>query len=287
MGYYYGGFPRYESVGEKRAKAQKKLEHLKKKNPDITPLILQGNKLARTWWGIAWNTNLEKYADYSNRIGRGRSYIRNGCVLDFKISEGEVTSLVQGTRSRPYEVAIKIKPLKKESWNEIKRQCEGKIESLQELIEGRFPKDLMEIVTAKGKGLFPSPKEITFSCSCPDWASMCKHVAATLYGVGANLDDDPKLLFLLRKAEMDDLITEALRDKSKNMLKKAEKKTSRVINDADAGKMFGIDIDENTGSAKATKISKNKKPKITGKTKQPGKSEKSDTKKRAGNSQRR
>ncbi len=259
--YYYSRFPRYVSVGEKLAKAQKKLEQLKKKNPNITPLILHGTKLAHTWWGIAWNTNLEKYADYSNRIGRGRSYIRNGCVLDFKIKPGEITSLVQGTGSRPYEVAIKIKPLNKEAWNEMKKQCEGKIESLQELIEGRFPKNLIEIFTAKGEGLFPSPKEIKFSCSCPDWASMCKHVAATLYGVGAKLDDDPKLFFLLRKTEMDDLITEALYDKSKKMLKKAEKKTSRVIDDLDAVKMFGIDIDEKTSSVKAPMLTKRKSKK--------------------------
>ncbi len=258
MGYYDWGFPRYVSVGEKRAKAQKKLAQLKKKNPNITPLVLNGTKLARTWWGMAWNTNLEKYADYSNRIGRGRSYIRNGCVLNFKINPGEVTSLVQGTSSRPYEVVVKIKPLKKEAWSKIKKQCEGRIESLQELIEGRFPKNLAEVFTAKGKGLFPSPEEIKFSCSCPDWASMCKHVAATLYGVGVKLDDDPKLFFLLRKAEMDNLITEALRDKSRKILKKAEKKTSRVIDDLDAAKMFNIDIDEKAGSVKMRRYNKRK-----------------------------
>jgi len=250
MGYYYRRFPKYVTVGEKRAKAQKKLAQLKKKNPDIKPLIVQETRLARTWWGMAWNTNLEKYADYSNRIGRGRSYIRNGCVLDFKIKPGEVTALVQGTSSRPYEVTIKMKPLNKDAWKEIKKQCEGKIESLQEFIEGRFPKSLAEIFTAKGKGLFPSSKEIKFRCSCPDWASMCKHVAATFYGVGVKLDDDPKLFFLLRKAQMDDLITEALRDKSKKMLKKAEKKTFRVIDDLDAAEVFGIDFNEKTGSLK-------------------------------------
>jgi len=245
MGYgYWGYYPPYVSVATKQAKAQKKLAQLKKKNPGITPLIVQGNKLAHTWWGKAWNTNLEKYADYANRIGRGRSYIRNGFVLDFKINHGQVTALVQGTRPQPYKVAIKIKPLHKGAWTKIKKQCEGKIESLQELIEGKFPKELNEIFTAKGHGLFPSPQEIEFNCSCPDWASVCKHVAATLYGVGVKLDDDPKLFFLLRKADMNDLITEALRDKSKKMLRKAEKKTSRVIADLDAAKVFGIDFDE-------------------------------------------
>ena len=256
---YYSQFPRYISVGERCNKAQRKLKQLRKKNPNIAPLILHGTKLANTWWGKAWNANLENYADYSNRIGRGRSYIRNGFVLDFKINPGEVTSLVQGTESRPYKVVIKIKPLDKKVWNEIKKQCEGKIESLQELIEGRFPKDLVEIFIAKGKGLFPSPKEIEFDCNCLDWASMCKHVAATLYGVGVKLDDDPKLFFLLRKVEIDDLITEALRDKSKKMLKKAKKKTSRVIDDLDAVKMFGIDIDEKVSKASKFKKIKSRK----------------------------
>jgi uncharacterized Zn finger protein len=168
--------------------------------------------------------------------------------LDYKINPGEVTSLVQGTSSRPYEVTIKINPLNKNAWTEIKKQCEGRIESLQELIEGRFPKDLAEVFTAKGEGLFPSPKEIKFSCSCLDWASMCKHVAATLYGVGVKLDDDPKLFFLLRRAKMNDLITQALHDKSKKMLKKAKKKTARVIHDLDAAKIFSIDFDEKLGS---------------------------------------
>ncbi|MBI4653074.1 hypothetical protein HY750_02370 [Candidatus Kuenenbacteria bacterium] len=241
---YYNYYPRYISVSERCDKARKKLKQLKKKNPNITPLILNGTKLVNTWWGKAWNTNLEKYADYSNRIGRGRSYIRNGFVLDFKIKPGEITSLVQGTESHPYKVIIKIKPLDKKVWNKIKKQCEGKIESLQELIEGRFPKNLIEIFIAKSKGLFPSPKEIEFDCDCLDWASMCKHVAATLYGVGVKLDDDPKLFFLLRKVQINDLITEALRDKSKKMLKKAKEKTSRVIDNLDAVEMFGIEIDK-------------------------------------------
>ena len=241
---YYSGFPWYVSISERCDKARKKLKQLKKKNPNITPLILNGTKLVNTWWGKAWNTNLEKYADYSNRIGRGRSYIKNGFVLDFKINPGEITSLVQGTQSHPYRVIIKIKPLDKKVWNKIKKQCEGKIESLQELIEGKFPKELIEMFTAKKNGLFPSPKEIEFNCNCLDWASMCKHVAATLYGVGVKLDDDPKLFFLLRKVKIDDLITKALRDKSKKLLKKAKEKTSRVINDLDAGKIFGIEINK-------------------------------------------
>ncbi len=261
---YYSSFPKYVSVAEKRAKAQKKLKQYRKKNPDIKPVIVQGNKLVKTWWGQAWNKNLEKYADYESRIGRGRSYIRNGFVIDLQINNGKVTSLVMGTSTEPYRIEIKIKPLVKVVWNHIKKECAEEIESLQELIEGKFPKALMEIFTAKGKGLFPSPSEISFNCSCPDWAEMCKHVAAALYGIGTRLDENPKLFFTLRNIEMDDLIHKAVKDKSKSMLKKARNKTSRVIDDNDVVQIFGptavdeIDFNSNKNifRSKGKKLSK-------------------------------
>ncbi len=235
--------PRYVSVGEKRAKARRKLEQLKKKHPGIRPVVIEGNTLVRTWWGKAWNGNLTKYADYSNRVGRGRSYVRHGAVLDLQISPGQVKALVQGSRQSPYTVTMRIKPISKAIWTEIRAACEGQLASLQELLEGRFPKGLAELFTAKGSGLFPSPKEIEFECSCPDWAYMCKHVAAVLYGIGTRLDEDPSLFFVLRKMKMDDLITQAVRDKSARLLKQAKKKTSRVIDDADLGDVFGIDLE--------------------------------------------
>lgn len=244
MAYYdYYGYPRYVSVGEKRAKARRKLEQLKKKRPGIRPVVVEGNSLARTWWGKAWNGNLSKYADYSNRVGRGRSYVWHGAVLDLQISPGQVNALVQGSQQSPYTVTMQIKPIGKAIWAEIRAACEGQFASLQELLEGRFPKGLAELFTAKGSGLFPSPKEIEFRCSCPDWAYMCKHVAAVLYGIGTRLDEDPSLFFVLRKVKMDDLITQAVRDKSERLLKQAKKKTARVIDDADLGEVFGIEME--------------------------------------------
>ncbi|TFG38070.1 MAG: hypothetical protein E4H46_00495, partial [Desulfobacterales bacterium] len=191
----YWGYPRYVSVAEKKAKAEKKLKQLRKKNPDIQPVVIEGNILARTWWGKSWNQNLERYADYDNRIGRGRSYVRHGAVLDLKIDTGKVTALVQGSTSRPYEVEIKIQAISQANWSAIKKQCEGQLKSLQDLLAGKFPKILADIFFAKEKGLFPSPQAISFDCSCPDWASMCKHVAAALYGIGARFDEDPSLFF--------------------------------------------------------------------------------------------
>ena len=239
----YWRYPRYVSVGEKRAKAAKKLKQLKKKNPHINPIEIEGTAIARTWWGKAWNRNLESYADYSNRIGRGRSYVRHGSVLDLQIRSGKVESLVQGSRSRPYSVGIRIKAMGKKNWKEIKTASEGKLDSLQEFLAGKFPKALGEIFTTQGKGLFPSPKEIDFDCSCPDWASMCKHVAATLYGIGARLDQDPGLFFKLRRVKTKDLVKEAVEEKTRKLLKKARKKTARVIDDSDLADVFGIDME--------------------------------------------
>ncbi|MBW2604568.1 MAG: hypothetical protein JRE28_09680 [Deltaproteobacteria bacterium] len=240
----YWGYPRYVSVVEKRAKAAKKLKQLKKKNPAIKPIIIEGRTIARTWWGKSWNNNLERYADYRNRIGRGRSYVRHGAVLDLQISLGQVESLVQGTRSKPYTVIINIKGIKKKIWQNMKAACVGKLDSLPELLAGKFPKALGEIFTTQGQGLFPSPEEIEFNCSCPDWAYMCKHVAATLYGIGARLDNSPSLFFKLRKAKIDDLIQQTITDQSYNLLKKAEKTSTKMIAESDLSGMFGIDMED-------------------------------------------
>lgn len=239
---YYSGFPEYVTVAEKRQKAQKSVEKLRKKNPDICPVIIAGTKIAKTWWGKSWNDNLESYSDFANRIGRGRSYVRHGAVLDLKITQGEIRALVQGSVSRPYQVTISIQPLANAVWQVITKNCAGKIDSLQELIVGKFPKALAEVFTAKGKGLFPASKEISLQCSCPDGANMCKHVAAVLYGVGARLDDDPTLFFVLRKVKVDDLISEAISQKTETLLKKSKAKSRRIIEDTDIADMFGLEM---------------------------------------------
>lgn len=250
---YYSYYPPYVTVTEKKEKAAKKLAQLKKKDPDIQPVVIEGSMPAKTWWGKSWNKNLESYADYSNRIGRGRSYVRNGAVLDLKIEPGEVKALVQGSQSKPYVVIIKIKPVRKDNWIKIKESCQGLLDSLPELLEGNFPKTLSAIFMAKGEGLFPSSDEIKLSCSCPDWANMCKHVAATLYGIGARLDENPMLFFTLRNADVHELISQAVDDHTQNLLKIAENKSVRVLEDLDLEDMFGIDLDGTPGEPKKNK----------------------------------
>ena len=215
------------------------LAKLRKKNPDIKPVVIDG-KLAKTWWAQAWNRNLESYADYSSRIGRGRTYVKSGAVLDLTIAPGEVRALVQGSRVKPYDVAVIIDPLLKQKWEAITQRCSRKITNLEELASGKFPTELMELFTDKGDGLFPSPKEIRFSCSCPDWASMCKHVAAVLYGIGARFDEDPTLFFLLRDIEFAELLRKSVEEKMNSMLKNAGTVTTRTMTDVNTLELFGV-----------------------------------------------
>ncbi|MBI9085744.1 MAG: hypothetical protein JEZ11_19255 [Desulfobacterales bacterium] len=261
MGYYR--FPRYVSVAEKRAKAEKKIKQLRKKNADIQPVCVDGRSMAKTWWGKAWNENLERYADFENRIGRGRSYLRNRAVLDLRIEAGKVHALVQGSTSKPYEVTVRIRPLGKKNWAAIKGACAGRIDSMHHLLEGRFPESLSALFTAQGEGLFPSPEEIEFDCSCPDWAYMCKHVAATLYGIGARLDVEPALFFRLRKVKIEDLVSQAMAETTERLLERAKKGSDRVIDDADLGDVFGIVMEDRLdfGQAKPPVPRKKRAPK--------------------------
>lgn len=238
MSYY--GFQSYVSVEEKKWKAQKALEKLKKKNPEIKPIIINSKILVKTWWGKAWNQNLESYADYSNRITRGKSYVRNGAVLDLNICKKKVEALVLGSRAKPYQVTIRIDSLDNEKWKKITELCNHRIDSLQQLVEGKFPKELEMLFKEQKYGLFPSPREIHFDCSCPDWASMCKHVAAVLYGIGTRLDDDPTLFFELRDIDMKTLLKRSMEEKLECMMKNSTKKSEREVDEKDVFDIFGI-----------------------------------------------
>ena len=237
-------YPPYVPVAQRRAKAERQIQQLRKKNPHLQPVIIDGSKLAATWWGQSWNRNLERYADYQNRIGRGRSYVRHRAVVDLQIEAGDIAASVQGSERHPYTVAIDIDPLRATSWKAIRQACAGAFDSLRELLAGQFPASLKDLFFQQDSGLFPSPKEIRFDCSCPDWASMCKHVAAALYGVGARLDHDPGLFFTLRRIDVDELITATVADTAQALLDKAQQQSSHILGDVDLSEVFGIQFDE-------------------------------------------
>jgi len=203
----WGGFRPYVPVAQRRARAAREIARRKKQGQVVSAIVIEGRTIAHTFWGRAWCDNLESYSDYENRLPRGRTYVRNGSVVDLQVHPGKVTALVSG--SQLYIITISITPLAKHHWRGIKSRCAGQIGSLVELLQGKLSKGVMDVVTARDGGLFPKPGEIKLSCSCPDWAGMCKHVAAALYGVGSRLDQQPELLFLLRKVDHLELIASA------------------------------------------------------------------------------
>jgi uncharacterized Zn finger protein len=239
---YFGWHP-YVPVAEKRRQAERKLAKLKKQGQSIAPVTIEGRTIAKSFWGKSWCINLERYSDYENRVPRGRTYVRNGSVLDLQIAKGEVVAMVAG--SALYKIKITIAPVTAARWKAICRDCAGTIDSLVELLQGRLAKGVMDRVCREGDGLFPSPKEIKLSCSCPDWADMCKHVAAALYGVGARLDEKPQLLFVLRGVDENELIASAGQDFS---LTKAAPAAAKVLDDRDVAALFGLEMVETANS---------------------------------------
>jgi uncharacterized Zn finger protein len=234
----------YVSVAEKRRKAEREVKKLQKKGQSIEPVVIEGKKIAASFWGKAWCDNLERYSDYANRLPRGRSYVRNGSVVDLKLTKGEVLAFVSG--SSLYTVRITIEPTAKARWKSICRDCTGSIDSLVELLQGRMAKSVMDRVCRAGDGLFPAPKEIKLSCSCPDWADMCKHVAATLYGVGARLDKNPQLLFALRGVDESELLADAA---SGATLSEPGSSKAKMLDDGDVAALFGLEMADGTDAA--------------------------------------
>jgi uncharacterized Zn finger protein len=231
---------------EKKAKTEKKLAQLEKMQ-GLRPVTIEGSVIARTWWGKAWNENLESSAEYS-QIGRGRSDVRSGAVIDLQVSAGGIRALVQGSRAKPYAATITVKKLNKNTWNLVAAACKGKLVSLEELLAGKFSKAVEETFLHRRTGLFPSPKEIEFACTCPDWTSMCKHISATLYGMGARLDDDPMLFFTLRGADPVDLIKRDVSSEAESLLQKLSKKSSRTSEGAGLSAARGAGPGKEAGS---------------------------------------
>lgn len=220
------------NAGESKKKA-------KAKGKILEPVKIEGRIIAKTWWGKAWCENLERYADYGSRLDRGKRYVRAGTVIDLKIEKGKILARVQGRRKTPYKTEIRISPLSEERCQRIIEKCSGKIESLDTLLRGDFPENLKELFLEEG-GLFPMPREISFNCSCPDWALMCKHVAAALYGIGARLDQNPLLFFELRGIEMEHFVDVALASKVESMLANVDRPSPRIAEGEEWLRLFGV-----------------------------------------------
>ena len=236
MSRYRHGWRPYVPVAKRRRKTAKTIAAVMKVGQEVEPVEIEGRRIAATFWGQAWCDNLEAYSDFANRLPRGRTYVRNGSVVHLSVETGRVQALVMGTDL--YRVDIGIEPLPERRWTEVKGRSAGEIDSLVELLRGSLSKGVMEVVTRPGEGLFPSPGEIALSCSCPDWAVMCKHVAAALYGVGARLDHEPEKLFTLRGVDPVEMVEAAVRQPPG-----AGAPRGRVLASDDLSSVFGIEID--------------------------------------------
>jgi uncharacterized Zn finger protein len=246
MGWGYDNYyPPYVSVAERKAKAAREMAKLKKQGQTITPVKIEGRKIATTFWGKAWCDHMESYSDFYSRLERGRTFVRNGSVVDLQILPGKVTARVAG--SELYTVSISIQSVAPKLWKQLREQCAGQINSIVELLQGKLSGGVMQIMTHRDKGLFPDPAHIDMKCSCPDYAGMCKHIAAVLYGVGARLDHQPELLFTLRKIDHLELINSA-GDVTAITAGKSSRKTIAANQLAD---VFGIDIDIDINPAHA------------------------------------
>lgn len=255
---YYVWKP-YVPVAARRQRAAHEMAKLRRKGHPVAPVVIDGRTIAKTFWGKAWCDNLERYSDYANRLPRGRTYVRNGSVVDLQIAAGEVKARVSG--SAMYKVAVQVSAVPKVRWNSICKDSAGAIDSLVELLQGRFSKGVMERICQQRAGLFPSPDEITLSCSCPDWASMCKHVAAVLYGIGARLDEQPELLFKLRDLDEKQLIARA---GTGLPLSKKGPAAEKVLDGDDLYALFGLEMAQDA-SLEGEALKMKTKPKL-GKT---------------------
>ena len=244
---WHQGWRPYVPVAQRRTQARRTVAALRKRGVDIQPVEIAGRKIASTFWGKAWCDHLESFGDFENRLPRGRTYVRNGSVCHLDIAAGKVTALVSGTEM--YNVEIRIRALGGKTWKAVRKRCAGRIGSLLELLQGNLSDHVMEVVSDRKAGLFPRPREIEFDCDCPDWADMCKHVAAVCYGVGARLDAKPELLFRLREVDQHDLITA---DAESAVDAATKRSTSKRLASDDLGDVFGIDLDDEDPAERKT-----------------------------------
>ncbi len=248
----YFEYPPYVPVHVRRAQANKKIAAMKKRGRKVSPVAIEGRIIAKTFWGKSWCENLEGYSDFANRLPRGRTYVRNGSVVDLQIEEGKVTALVSG--SELYTTIVRISPLPQKRWKPLVRECAGQIDSLVELLTGNLSQGVMEVLCRAGSGLVPRANEILLDCSCPDGARLCKHLAAVLYGVGARLDARPELVFVLRGVDKMDLLGAATEGGIGNV-----SKSGKTLDAAALESVFGIELDqapERSATAAPRKLAK-------------------------------
>jgi uncharacterized Zn finger protein len=231
------GFPEYVPVAERLRRGRAQLARiLKREGRSPEPVALSGGRgITRTFWGRSWCENLERYSDFASRLPRGRTYARNGSVLDLVVAPGRVVAHVAGHEL--YRVEVEIARLAARRWRDVIAACGGRVASVVALLEGSLSDDVLAVLTDAKGGLFPEPDEIALACSCPDVAQLCKHLAAALYAVGARLDERPELFFVLRQVDQHELLAVA------PSLRRGVRAQAKTIAAENLSSIFGIEVE--------------------------------------------
>lgn len=237
---YYGNYYRQDTIDELIDKNRTKFKRYQKKNPECQPVIINNGTICSSWWGKSWNKNFKRYADYSSRISRGSRYIKGNCIFDLRIEGQDIYGVIAGSGRKLYDCHISIDKMAQSDWDYIVQACGRQFDGLEELLDGKFPKTLKDLFFDSDRGLFPTPKQIHMDCSCPDWAVLCKHISAILYGVSNRLDDHPELLFQLRGVDLNNLVSESLGSNLDNLMDKANCKSKRILKNKDIDKIFNL-----------------------------------------------
>jgi uncharacterized Zn finger protein len=233
-------FPPYVPVARRTRDAAAAIAKLKKKGHAVEPVAIDGRAISTTFWGKAWCGHMESLSDFQNRLPRGRTYVRRGAVVHLALDPGRIVAKVQG--SSLYDIEIGIVKLQPKRWKKVVADCTGNIDSLIELLRGKLSEGVMRAVTNVETGLFPAASEIRMSCSCPDWAGLCKHLAAVLYGVGARLDARPELLFTLRGVDPSELVAARAASAIPQVTTEG-KRSRRVLPSSGLSDVFGIEFE--------------------------------------------
>jgi uncharacterized Zn finger protein len=178
------------------------------------PLPAQGGIPARsrrgaigeTWWSRRFIELLESFG-VGSRLKRGRNYARTGQVIELDVEPGVVLAKVQGSRYSPYRVRIRGKILSENQWRRVEKAMAEQALPLAKLLAGEMPQGIEELFASCKLTLFPrSKRELTATCTCPDWENPCKHIAAAYYILAERFDEDPFLIFAWRGREQGELV---------------------------------------------------------------------------------
>jgi uncharacterized Zn finger protein len=176
-------------------------------------------QFSRTWWGQRFIAALEQFTD-PGRLGRGRSYASGGRILDYTLAKGTVTARVRGSinpyfgvyKEPIYTTSITIKAISAANWTKVIRRIASRADLVTKLLMNEMPDTIEDVFSELDLHLLPhSERDFVTTCSCPDYANPCKHIAGVYYLLASALDNDPFLMFELRGLSRDDLRTELVR----------------------------------------------------------------------------